>query len=64
MDGVKLIAEPAPIVPSDVLLQLYSQPEGRKHVKSSMLRLLQKLEENAVHKTKMTDSFSKLYGEQ
>ncbi|KAL8121921.1 hypothetical protein AgCh_018596 [Apium graveolens] len=65
VDGVKLIAEPAPIVPSDVLFQIYSEPEGRKHVNNNMLRLLQKLEGNDVlHKTKITDSFSKLYGEQ
>ncbi|KAK1390661.1 RRM domain-containing protein [Heracleum sosnowskyi] len=64
VDGVKLIAEPAPIVPSDVLLELYSQPEERKRIKNNMLRLLQKLEENAVHKTKLTDYFSKFYGEQ
>lgn len=63
VDGVRLIAEPAPIAPSDILLQIYSQPEERERMKSNMHRLLQKLEENAVHKTKVTDIFSKFYGE-
>lgn len=64
MDGVKLIAESAPIVPSDVLLQIYSQPEERKRIKSNMLRLMQKVQENVVPKTEITDIFSKFYGEQ
>lgn len=43
VDGMKLIAEPAPIVPPDVLCHLYSQPEERKRLKGNMLRWLQKL---------------------
>lgn len=55
--GMKLIAEPAPIIPPDVLCHIYRQPEERKHLKGIMLNCLRKLEGNAVNKKKITDSF-------
>lgn len=61
--GKQLLAEPAPVIPPDVLHELYSQPEERRRLKADMLRLLRKLGENAVHKARLTEIADKLYGE-
>ncbi|XP_019180072.1 PREDICTED: uncharacterized protein LOC109175289 [Ipomoea nil] len=46
IDGQRLVAQPAPVYPPDVLLALWSQPEGRRHLRSSVHNLLIKLREN------------------
>lgn len=61
--GQQLLAEPASVIPPDVLCELYSQPEERRRLKADMLRLLRKLGENAVHKARLTEIADKLYGE-
>lgn len=43
VDGQQLVAKPAPIYPPDVLKVLWSQPEGRKHLKTTFNSLLQKV---------------------
>ncbi|XP_031098903.1 uncharacterized protein LOC116002860 isoform X2 [Ipomoea triloba] len=46
IDGQRIVAQPAPVYPPDVLLALWSQPEGRQHLRSSVHNLLIKLREN------------------
>nr|GMD77272.1 GPI-anchored adhesin-like protein precursor [Ipomoea batatas] len=46
IDGQRVVAQPAPVYPPDVLLALWSQPEGRRHLRSSVHNLLIKLREN------------------
>ncbi|WOH12707.1 hypothetical protein DCAR_0832215 [Daucus carota subsp. sativus] len=50
VNGMELRAEPAPIVPPDVLCHIYSQPEERNRLKGNMLRLLQKLEDSPFYR--------------
>ncbi|GER41716.1 RNA-binding (RRM/RBD/RNP motifs) family protein [Striga asiatica] len=48
IDGIRVRAEPAPVYPHDVLLALWHQPEGRKHLKATMQVLLRKLREDTL----------------
>ncbi|KAM3356606.1 putative protein isoform X1 [Capsicum galapagoense] len=42
-DGQQLVAKPAPVYSSHVLSVLWSQPEGRKHLKTAFNSMLQKV---------------------
>ncbi|KAL3359819.1 hypothetical protein AABB24_016352, partial [Solanum stoloniferum] len=57
VDGQQLVAKPAPIYPPDVLKVLWSQPEGRKHLKTTFNGLLQKVGGSTVGLTELVDKF-------
>ncbi|KAL3329098.1 hypothetical protein AABB24_036281 [Solanum stoloniferum] len=58
VDGQQLVAKPAPIYPPDVLKVLWSQPEGRKHLKTTFNSMLQKVGGGStVGLTELVDKF-------
>lgn len=62
--GHQLLAEPAPVFPPNVLRELYSRPDKRQRLKAIMLKVLEKLDNSAVHKVRLTTKIAeKLYGE-
>ncbi|KAK9289289.1 hypothetical protein L1049_017765 [Liquidambar formosana] len=61
--GCQLLVQPAPVYPPDILQILWSQPDGRRHVKAVMHNLCQKLEVNPINTTGLTHLLAKHYGE-
>ncbi|KAK4732587.1 hypothetical protein R3W88_025575 [Solanum pinnatisectum] len=58
VDGQQLVAKPAPIYPPDVLKVLWSQPEGRKHLKTTFNSMLLKVGGGSiVGLTELVDKF-------
>lgn len=57
VDGQQLVAKPAPIYPPDVLKVLWSQPEGRKHLKTTFNSMLLKVGGSTVGLTELVDKF-------
>ncbi|XP_060181117.1 uncharacterized protein LOC132610769 isoform X1 [Lycium barbarum] len=57
VDGQQLVAKPAPVYPPDVLNVLWSQPEGRKHLKTAFNSMLLKLGEDNTSLAILVDNF-------
>lgn len=56
-DGQQLVAKPAPVYSSHVLSVLWSQPEGRKHLKTAFNSMLQKVGGDTDVLAELVDNF-------
>ncbi|KAK4356997.1 hypothetical protein RND71_022607 [Anisodus tanguticus] len=57
VEGQQLVAKPASVYPPDVLNVLWSQPEGRKHLKTAFNSMLLNLGEDDTALTELVDNF-------
>lgn len=59
-----MVAKPAPVYPPKILCALWSQPDGRRHVKAVLCGLLQKFGESSINKVALADIAAKYYGDE
>ncbi|KAL6954949.1 hypothetical protein U1Q18_044391 [Sarracenia purpurea var. burkii] len=59
--GSQWIAQPAPVFPPEVLHVLWKDPDGRRHLKSQIQSLLQKLEEPTAPKVGLASMTNEYY---
>lgn len=57
VDGQQLVAKPAPVYPPDVLKVLWSQREGRKHLKTTFNSMLLKVGGSKAGLTELVGKF-------
>lgn len=63
VDDSQWVVQPATVYPPEILRALWSQPDGRKHVKAIIHNLLQKIAESHTDMGRLTDVAAKYYGD-
>lgn len=61
VDGCQLVAKPAPVYSPNVLNVLWSQPEGRRHLKTTFNDMLLKFGGKGVGAVAMTEVVDNFY---